>query len=258
MLRRLFCALLLVALPLPLTAGGGYDLPPLPPPHEYGTLLMDRGSSAGGAKPVLFSHWLHRLTASCRICHGELGFEMTRGATPVSEADNRAGRYCGACHDGGISFALDGNCPRCHTGDKGSEREKFALFNQKPFPPSDFGNGIDWVKAFRRGLVAPAGYIYTPGSAMVSTVTVTFQPRLGGISPAIFPHEAHGDWMDCSACHPFPFDLAQKGKLGITKSKILRGEYCGICHLNVAFPMQDCPRCHPNMGDTPQVRSPRR
>ena len=32
-------------------------------------------------------------------------------------------------------------------------------------------------------------------------------------------------------------------------SAILNGEFCGVCHLTVAFPMDDCQRCHPGMKE---------
>lgn len=247
-MRRLArIGLLLLSLPLTVHAGGGYDLPPLPPAHQYGTLLLDRVATQAKVKPVIFSHWLHRIEASCRICHGELGFELHAGDTPITETENRAGRYCGACHDGGIAFALAENCARCHTGNRNADLAKFELFNKKPFPASDFGNGIDWVKAFRRGLIAPAGYLFTPGSAMLSDKTVVLEAGIGRVPPAIFPHAPHGDWLDCNACHPVPFELRPGGRLPITKAAILKGEYCGICHLAIAFPINDCPRCHPGI-----------
>jgi c(7)-type cytochrome triheme protein len=28
---------------------------------------------------------------------------------------------------------------------------------------------------------------------------------------------------------------------------MLKGEYCGACHLTVAFPLHNCKRCHPGM-----------
>jgi hypothetical protein len=28
------------------------------------------------------------------------------------------------------------------------------------------------------------------------------------------------------------------------------GNFCGACHLQVAFPMNDCRRCHTSMGNT--------
>jgi hypothetical protein len=31
----------------------------------------------------------------------------------------------------------------------------------------------------------------------------------------------------------------------------LAGEFCGVCHMTVAFPMNDCKRCHPAMKEWP-------
>ena len=238
----------------PLWGAGGYTLPDLPPPHEYGSFLMDRTVTVKGAKPVIFSHWLHRAEASCRICHGELEFDMIVGSTPVSEADNREGRFCGACHNGEFAFSVqeEGNCPRCHRGELSSEKDKFTEFRKKGFPPTEFGDGIDWGKAIKRQIITPAGYIYTPGSAMISSKVVTFEAKIRGVTAAIFPHAPHGDWMDCSMCHPDLFPLDGKGLAKMTKPAILKGEYCGLCHLRVAFPMNDCPRCHPGMSSNPR------
>lgn len=229
--------------------GGGYVLPELPPPYGYGTFLMDRSSSTKGVKPVIFSHWLHRAEASCRICHGELEFDFIIGETSITEADNREGRFCGACHNGEFAFSVQEkeNCSRCHSGALDSEKTKFAEFMKKGFPPTEFGDGIDWVKAIKRGIITPAGYIYTPGSSMVSSKVVTFDAKIGRVPPAIFPHAPHGDWMDCSMCHPDLFPLEKKGLVTMTKPAMLKGEFCGLCHLRVAFPMNDCPRCHPGM-----------
>lgn len=248
----LFIATLVSTSTLLWAAGGGYTLPPLPPPHEYASILMNRSASAKGVKPVIFSHWLHRAEASCRICHGELEFDLIVGETPVTEADNREGRFCGACHNGEFAFSVQEkeSCPRCHSGTLSSEKNKFTEFMKKGFPPTELGDGIDWVKAVKRNIVAPAGYIYTPGSLMVSSKTVTFETKLGGVPAAIFPHAPHGEWMDCSMCHPDLFPLDGKGIAKMTKPAILKGEYCGLCHLRVAFPMNDCPRCHPGMNSS--------
>ena len=34
---------------------------------------------------------------------------------------------------------------------------------------------------------------------------------------------------------------------GFSMPLILKGEFCGVCHVTVAFPMNDCKRCHPAM-----------
>lgn len=253
MLRSLLLFIALLAAPAPLLWGAGrYELPPLPPPYEYGTFLMNRTATVKGVKPVIFSHWLHRAEASCRICHSELEFDMVVGTTPVTEADNREGRFCGACHNGEFAFSVQEqeSCPRCHSGDLSAEKEKFAEFMKKGFPPTEFGDGIDWGKAIKRQVITPAGYIYTPGSAMISSKVITFASKIDRVLPAIFPHAPHGDWMDCSMCHPDLFPLTGKALTKMTKPTILKGEYCGLCHLRVAFPMNDCPRCHPGMSSS--------
>lgn len=32
-------------------------------------------------------------------------------------------------------------------------------------------------------------------------------------------------------------------------NNILKGEFCGVCHLSVAFPVNDCARCHPGLKE---------
>ena len=103
-----------------------WNLPPLPPPHEYGTIVMDRNSTAAGEKPVVFSHWTHRLKYTCRVCHFELEFEFKRNTTPITEQDNRNGLYCGKCHDGITAFAHRREyCGKCHGGDSKALRKEF-------------------------------------------------------------------------------------------------------------------------------------
>jgi len=229
--------------------GSFYNLPPHPPAHQFGTSRLDRVSSTGGVQPVLFSHWQHRIRYTCTVCHTELEIEMEVGATGITEADNRAGRYCGACHDGSTAFAPEGACERCHSGDSDGQEEKFvAVFSKKPYPSTPFGNGIDWVETLRRGLIAPARYLWTETAEMPFDKELLLQAEMGRIPPAVFPHQAHSEWMGCDTCHPYIFNIKAKGTKHFRMSAILEGEFCGVCHLNVAFPMDDCARCHPGIG----------
>jgi len=232
-------------------AASYYNLPPHPPAHQFGTSMLDRTSRANGVPAVLFSHWLHRLHYTCSVCHTELEFEMEVGGTGITEADNRAGRYCGACHDGNTAFAPEGACARCHSGDTEGQEEKFnAIFSKKPYPSTPFGNGIDWVQALRRGLVTPARFLRNEIPEMPFTKELLLRAEMARIPPAVFPHAAHTDWMGCDTCHPYIFNIKKKGTKHFSMSAILRGEFCGACHLNVAFPMDDCSRCHPGIkGD---------
>ena len=229
-------------------AASRYPLPPLPEPHLYGTQVLDRVASSKGAKPVVFNHWVHRVHANCAICHSELEFALKAGETEITEADNQAGRYCGACHDGKIAFGLADNCQRCHSEDRVNEKEKFVAFKRsKYFEETPFGNQIDWVDALRRGQVMPARFYENEYEDMPFDKELSLQAEMQGIPPAIFPHKAHTDWMDCNLCHPAIFNIKAKTTEHFRMGLILKGEFCGVCHLKVAFPLDDCVRCHPGM-----------
>jgi len=48
------------------------------------------------------------------VCHDAI-FEMKAGANDVSMDAITAGKFCGACHNGGKAFAPTFDaCPRCH------------------------------------------------------------------------------------------------------------------------------------------------
>lgn len=242
------CTAILLALISPAPLLGFYSLPPHPPPDEYGNILIDRKSTESGMLPVYFSHWSHRMKYTCEVCHTELEFEMMRNATEMSEADHQAGRYCGACHDGSTAFGHEGNCSACHNGNIGAGREQFErVFNQKPYPTITYGNGIDWVQSLRRGLISPVRYLEEKPFGMSLDKTLVLEAEMGNIPPAIFPHEAHTDWMGCETCHPGVFNIKKKTTRHFTMSAILEGKFCGACHLNVAFPMDGCGMCHPGI-----------
>jgi c(7)-type cytochrome triheme protein len=63
-----------------------------------------------------------------------------------------------------------------------------------------------------------------------------------------FPHDAHNLWMSCEMCHDRIFKPEIDAN-DISMSKILDGEYCGLCHGAVAFPLTECDRCHSVVGD---------
>ena len=72
--------------------------------------------------------------------------------------------------------------------------------------------------------------------------------------PVRFPHDAHNLWMSCEMCHDRIFKPEIDGN-DISMSKILDGEYCGLCHGAVAFPLTECNRCHSVVreGQVPSV-----
>jgi c(7)-type cytochrome triheme protein len=67
-------------------------------------------------------------------------------------------------------------------------------------------------------------------------------------SDVTFSHEGHFSELDCSSCHPDIFTIKKKGTVDFSMDKNIFGNYCGACHMRVAFPMNDCKRCHPYMS----------
>jgi c(7)-type cytochrome triheme protein len=231
---------------IPVAAWAYFDLPPLPPPEEYGNLLISRGTKAKGVKPVFFSHWSHRTLYTCRVCHTELEFNMEVNSTEITEDASRKGRFCGACHNGKTAFGHLKNCERCHTGEINSNSDKFSIFTRFDFPRTDYGNRIDWVEAMKVRLIFPNRYLKTKSQDIQFDKKLSLDAEWNMIPPSIFPHRAHTAWLDCNNCHPEIFNIKRKGTK-FTMAKILKGEYCGVCHVNVAFPMDDCKRCHPGI-----------
>lgn len=242
--------------PPPLTstegAGSFYNLPPVALPELYGDILIDRTSSKNRVRPVVFSHWLHRREYTCRVCHSELEFSMKTNTTEITEADNQAGRYCGACHNGRRAFRQNGNCDKCHNGNIGYSSKKFLEFDSQPYPRniSGYGNGINWVESQRIGMITPATYIRRKlQSKSQFDRTFFFPSGISSLPPALFSHTSHVLWLDCNNCHPDLFSAKKNATKDISMTEIVKGNFCGACHLTVAFPMNDCDGCHPNLKD---------
>ena len=110
-------------------------------------------------------------------------------------------------------------------------------------PPDAVGNRIRWVQALEQGLIAPRTNILPETKIKVLDLDI-LMPRTGEMPMVRFPHKQHTEWLDCSNCHETLF----KSKTGSTKQmnmfQILQGEYCGLCHGAVAFPLTECNRCH--------------
>lgn len=248
MSRRSFIALLLLLLLTPVLVLAKYDFPPALPADEYGNLLIDRTSTASNVLPVTFSHWSHRRYYTCRVCHGELEFAMKANATPISEGLNRDGQYCGACHNGRIAFGHNkSNCNKCHNGNRRYGTERFFLLSN--LPVAYHGNEIDWVEALKRKLIRPSTFLNPQLAGDISfDKTLLLESKWAMVTPAVFSHEVHVKWLDCNNCHPEIFNIQKKTTEDFEMARNIKGEFCGACHLNVAFPMTDCERCHPGIG----------
>lgn len=86
---------------------------------EYGDVVLNQRSEREGVRPVVFSHWFHRIRYSCTVCHTELGFKMRAGANQLLMRDIANGQFCGACHNDQIAWGGE-RCDLCHSGQPGT------------------------------------------------------------------------------------------------------------------------------------------
>lgn len=226
-------------------------IPPNGPFWSFGNVVMRSRSRSAGMAPVVFVHWSHRARYTCRVCHQELGFGMRLGDTGITRSQIVSGKTCGLCHDGTRAFSAKdaGSCVKCHLENMAELERQFDDFAAY-LPMSRFGNAIDWAAAVKRGLV-------TPANSLAAQVTLPFpeklkQPlKLGTSSPrsdVAFSHQEHFAELDCSSCHPDIFNIKKKSTADFTMETNIYGSFCGACHMQVAFPMNDCKRCHKAMN----------
>ncbi|HEX20679.1 MAG TPA: hypothetical protein ENG78_07670 [Acidiferrobacteraceae bacterium] len=112
----------------------------------------------------------------------------------------------------------------------------------KRLPSSTFGNGVNWVKALRSHKIEPRAD--RSGKKRQFTLSMNIRmPVRGSMNDVIFPHKTHTEWLACRNCHTGIFQMKKRGN-PITMAKIVKGQYCGVCHGKVAFPIANCQRCH--------------
>jgi len=236
----------------------------VPIPHEYGRVIIRNFSEQAGMGAVRFDHWLHRAFYTCRLCHVDIGFAMEANATKIKAETNMRGFHCGSCHNGTrvhgskVIFGAcslsatpgeDTRCSRCHSVGKKIRKEyDYVLFSEK-LPRKGVRRLIDWEDAEARGLIKPMDFL--PGVSMKRpplTVQKDFSIASGGWmkSDIIFSHKKHALWNGCEVCHPDIFPSVKKGTVKYSMFQICDGQYCGVCHNHVAFPLNDCQRCHAN------------
>jgi c(7)-type cytochrome triheme protein len=252
---NMLCVALLIFLmtmSLPAMAGSDFgdvfSLPTLSAPERYGNILISRLTHSSTHPPVSFSHWVHRQHYTCRVCHFELNFSMKTNTTEITEAKIRKGEYCGACHNNRIVFGVsDATCVICHTGNPGATDSRFPEL--KDLPKAPYGDRINWVKALKKKLITPKQSILNEDYESIPfSKVLRLEPDWARIKTrALFPHQQHTVWLDCADCHPDIFNIQKKGTRYFRMDHIVKGKFCGVCHLTVAFPMQDCKRCHPDL-----------
>jgi c(7)-type cytochrome triheme protein len=118
--------------------------------------------------------------------------------------------------------------------------------------PRDRRMEVDWVKALDAGLIEPRADLL--GQTQMQTMDMDILMKNTQFMPWVrFPHIAHTKWLACDNCHPKIF-IPKQDANPISMNKVLRGEYCGVCHDKVAFSLFICERCHsvPHEGSGPK------
>lgn len=266
MLRLLISILVVVFFTLPSAArtdsGDQYYARYIPEPEYFGTVILNNYSHKAGVSPVVFDHWLHRAKFTCRLCHIDLGFAMKAEETEIRAVDNINGYYCGSCHDGRREldgkkiFAAcavkyteeEGNrCGRCHSRGKAGKRQyDYQSFTENL--PRLQGNLIDWEKAEAEGKIELTDFlegISYKREAIKAQEDFSIEVATWA-SDVIFSHRKHTVWNGCEVCHPMIFASSKKGTVKYSMFQIMEGEYCGVCHVSVAFSVWLCSKCHKN------------
>ena len=114
--------------------------------------------------------------------------------------------------------------------------------NLKSLPKARFGDGINWVQALHENKINPAADVNGQQQQSIFDLDIVM-PVQGSMGSVMFSHKIHTEWLGCSNCHPGLFE-AQRGANPITMAKVAQGQYCGVCHRTVAFPLAECNRCH--------------
>ena len=262
-LKQIVLSIFLIVFSMPVyISAGDYSqyMEYVPPAEYYGRVVLNNFSKRSGTLPVSFDHWSHRAQFTCRLCHIDIGFAMKAEETGISASDNMSGYYCGSCHDGrreiegkkifaacadSYSEEEGRRCVRCHSGEEAEERKQsYKVFAGKM--PQMSGGLIDWEKAEEEGKIKLTDFLegvsYKREPLKVQddfAIKVT-----SWASDVIFSHKKHTVWNGCELCHPLVFPSSKKGTIKYSMFQIMEGEYCGACHLSVAFSVWLCAKCH--------------
>ncbi len=132
-----------------------------------------------------------------------------------------------------------------HSQKKVEFKYDFYTF-RKSLPQERFGNGIDWIKAEDQKLMTLKDQIEGVSikrKKLTNPKELELAAKALGMPNIIFSHKKHAIWNGCELCHPEIFGV-KKGETVYTMQDLFNGKYCGACHGSVAFPNDDCQRCH--------------
>lgn len=108
---------------------------PAPAQAEYADVVINNYADAAGMRPVVFPHWYHRIRFRCKVCHADLGFQFKAGGNKITMAKIIDGQFCGACHNGEISWSVE-NCGMCHSGVPGTPTQIHGSTVQRLVAPA--------------------------------------------------------------------------------------------------------------------------
>ena len=109
-------------------------------------------------------------------------------------------------------------------------------------PQDSVGNKVDWIEALREQYIEPRTNIFPETEITVIDLDI-IMANTGEMPLVRFPHKPHTEWLDCNNCHDRIF-IEKVDANPISMFAILNGEYCGVCHGAVSFPLTECNRCH--------------
>lgn len=107
----------------------------------------------------------------------------------------------------------------------------------------DKKGAVDWMKALNSGAITPRADLLGVGKMEILETDIIMKNTK--VMPYVkFPHGSHTRWLACANCHDQIF-LPKAGANPVDMTKIFRGQYCGVCHGQVAFITTfSCERCH--------------
>ena len=178
-----------------------------------------------------------RIRLSFRAVLGWLALVGALALAGVALAAKPAPRPPGPNH---AALAADGVHDPSNPGIKLLQEPQDALAKM---PPDVVGSQVRWVQALELGAINPRTNILPDTKIRVLNLDVVM-PRTGEMPMVVFPHKQHTEWLDCNNCHEHLFKYKAGATTAVNMFEVLQGEYCGLCHGAVSFPLTECRRCH--------------
>jgi c(7)-type cytochrome triheme protein len=208
---------------------------------------------------------------SCGDCHART-YRSGYKTAPITMAQMEKGQSCGACHNGGVAFAVTEDCSACHptkeitfeTATAGSilfsHEVHTGMFgcsdcHSDLFLPNN-KNQTRTMDQMEQGESCGACHdgddafsVAEDCSSCHSTRDIMFKTETAG--NILFSHDIHTSMVSCSDCHDDVFKR-QTGNPAVSMAQMESGESCGVCHDGSdAFSVaEDCSSCHPTKDIT--------